>query len=68
MHIGQRVICCPVTLTPEIKTRPFNVIRPKPYTGKIVYIHPARRFVVVAFDGGKVRESFFVPDILQWKE
>lgn len=61
MHIGQKVVCLPVTLNDQIETR--KVAR-KPQTGKIIYIHPARRWIVVAF--GPVRESFYVWDVLQF--
>lgn len=62
MHIGQKVVCLPVTLGDRIDTS--KSARHKPQTGEIIYIHPARRWIVVAF--GPVRESFFVWDVLQF--
>ena len=61
MYIGQKVVCLPTTLYDQIDA---GKIAKKPQTGKIVYIHPARRWIVVAF--GEVRESFFVWDVLQF--
>lgn len=61
MHIGQKVVCLPVTLADQVDT---TRSAKKPQTGKIVYIHPARRWIVVEF--GLVRESFFVWDVLQF--
>lgn len=62
MHIGQKVVCLPVTLNDQID--PKRRAGHKPQTGKIIYIHPARRWIVVAF--GPVRESFFVWDVLKF--
>lgn len=61
MYLGQKAVCLPVTLADQIDTR--KVAR-KPQTGKIIYIHPAKRWIVVEF--GQVRESFFVWDVLQF--
>lgn len=62
MHIGQKVVCQSVTLADQLATN--KSARNKPQTGRIVYIHPSRRWIVVAF--GLVRESFFVWDVLQF--
>lgn len=62
MHIGQKVVCCPLTLG-DVED-PYKKPQNKAQSGKIVYIHPRRRWIVVAF--GPVRESFFVWDVLQF--
>lgn len=62
MHIGQKVVCLPVTLADQVD--PKKSATHKPQTGKIIYIHPAKRWIVVEF--GPVRESFFVWDVLQF--
>lgn len=61
MYLGQKAVCMPVTLADQIETAKSAK---KPQTGKIIYIHPSRRWIVVAF--GPVRESFFVWDVLQF--
>ena len=61
MYLGQKVVCMPVTLADQIDTRK---VAKKPQTGKIIYIHPAKRWIVVEF--GLVRESFFWWDVLQF--
>lgn len=61
MHIGQKVVCLPVTLGDQVDTAKAAK---KPQTGKIIYIHPSGRWIVAAF--GPVRESFFVWDVLQF--
>ena len=61
MHIGQKVVCLPVTLADQIDA---TKSAKKAQTGKIIYIHPAKRWIVVEF--GPVRESFFVWDVLQF--
>lgn len=62
MHLGQKVVCLPVTLADQID--PKHKAGNKPQTGKIIYIHPRGCWIVVAF--GPVRESFFVWDVLQF--
>lgn len=62
MYIGQKVVCRPETfcgVTDKMKTE-----NGRPKTGKIIYIHPRKRWIVVSF--GPVRESFFVWDVLQF--
>ena len=61
MYLGQKVVCMPITLNDQVET---HKAARKPQTGKIVYIHPARRWIVVEF--GPVRESFFWWDVLQF--
>lgn len=41
----------------------FGDQKPKSMTGRVVYIHPQRRFYVVAFDvgGHEIRESYYFP-------
>lgn len=62
MHIGQKVVCLPVTLADKVD--PKNKAGNKPQTGEIVYIRPSGRWIMVAF--GLVRECFFVWDVLQF--
>lgn len=62
MHIGQKVVCQPVTLADQLD--PKKSATHKPQTGKIIYIHPSGRWIMVAF--GLVRECFFVWDVLQF--
>lgn len=61
MHIGQKVVCLPVTLCDHVDR---TSVKNKPKTGEIVYIHPSGRWIMVAF--GLVRECFFVWDVLQF--
>lgn len=60
MQLGQKVICTPVTLSdPLLKSL-------RPMSGRIVYIHPERRYVTVVFrtpSGVELRESFAPCDI-----
>jgi len=56
IKLGERRTVYPVTFTeaqPESKKR-------RPMTGRVVYIHPRRRFCTLEFDtrGGPIRESF----------
>ena len=64
MRVGQTVVCRPFTLDPDIRYSAHNVLV-KPQSGRIVYIHPRGRYLVVEF-GGRIRESFFPQDVLQW--
>ena len=61
MHLGQKVVCLPVTLADQLA--PAKSAK-KPQTGKIIYIHPSGRWIMVAF--GLVRECFFVWDVLKF--
>lgn len=63
MKIGDRVQRVPETFgeTEEIRDRHRKkTSRKRAYDGTVVYIHPLRRFHVVAFEtrGGIIRESF----------
>lgn len=64
MHIGQRVVCTPITLYDAEKAGPQ---KPSPQSGRIVYIHPDRRYLTVEFALG-IRESFYTDEILQWEK
>ena len=61
MHIGQKVVCMPETLLDQVDRK---AVKGKPKTGKIAYIHPSGRWIMVVF--GPVRECFFVWDVLQF--
>lgn len=61
MHIGQKVVCVPVTLCDQVDRK---AVKDRPQTGKIIYIHPSGRWIMVAF--GPVRECVFVWDVLQF--
>lgn len=64
LRIGQKVVCQPYTLDVDVR-HPGKKSQVKNQSGKIIYIHPARRYIVVAFRGG-VRESFFPCDVVTW--
>ena len=64
MYIGQSVVCCPLTVEGDISSEEQKV-KIKPQTGRIVYIHPRRRYVNVEFSAG-LKESFFPDEILNW--
>lgn len=68
MYLGQKVVCEPLTLSDNIISNTMQQVRTKPRSGRIEYIHPQRRFVVVAFetDQGVVRESFAPSEIKQF--
>lgn len=42
----------------------FGDVKPRKMTGRVVWIHPQRRFYVVAFDvgGREIRESYYFPN------
>lgn len=61
MYIGQKVVCIPVTLYDDEKKGPQ---KPKPQSGRIVYIHPDHRYITVEF-APRIRESFYTDEILQ---
>ena len=58
MKIGDKVICRPVKIVDIDHTG--KKTENKEQAGEIVYIHPLRRYVTVAFPfrGGILRESF----------
>ena len=64
MHVGQTMVCRPFNLDPDIRYSAPSVLV-KPQSGRIVYIHPRGRYLVVEF-GGRIRESFFPQDVLRW--
>ena len=64
LRIGQKVVCQPYTLDADVK-HPNRKAQEKNKSGKIIYIHPMRRYIVVAFPGG-IREAFFPCDVVSW--
>ena len=66
MRIGQKVVCCQFTLDLNVShTKNSDRWKVKPQTGRIVYIHPRRRYIVVVFHN-EIRESFFPCDVVSW--
>lgn len=57
MKIGQKVRRVPLSLT---QTTDSGKQEHRPMTGKVVYIHPRKRYHLVEFEtwGGTVRECF----------
>lgn len=63
LKIGDKVRRTPITFGEEDAPQHMGqhrAQRKKSYTGRIVYIHPDRRFHIVEFSvpGGTIRESF----------
>ena len=62
MRIGQKAMCRPRTFHEvEEENRHKRIVM----TGRISYIHPEERFIVVDFEtpGGILRESFFPREV-----
>lgn len=61
MQIGEYVTAIPTELSCDVDRRTKE---PVPMTGKVVFIHPRRRFYVLEFafkNGNKVREAYKFP-------
>lgn len=62
MRLGQKVVCTPEVIC-EHTGGPNS--HKKVMTGKIVYIRPQERYIVVEFEllGGTIRQGFFPHEV-----
>lgn len=68
MRLGQKVVCRPITANEGVLNGVVKGYAVKQKTGRIVYIHPRRRFIIVEFQGpyASYRESFNPLDVEVW--